>query len=151
VIATPLWFPLPNAVSENTLPMPVRNPSAKYYGQAAATGNRGAAFHLGQMFEEGKGVQENYSQALIYYRQAARRGLPVAQIALAELYEKGLGTEVNFVYAYMYYGLAARNDNVSASQHLQSLSRSMTPDQRQQAETLIDQVHQRRIAAQQSQ
>jgi TPR repeat protein len=121
----------------------------QYYGQAAAVGNSFAAFHLGQMYESGRGVHEDYTLALRYYQLAAARGLPEAQMALAELYEKGLGTGADYAQAYAYYSLASRRGNATASQHLQILSRVITTEQKQQGETVLSQILQRRTPVQQ--
>ena len=123
----------------------------KYYNQAAAAGNRVAIFRLGQMYENGRGVKQDYSQAFQYYQRAALRGLPEAQRAFGRLNEEGLGIDVNYIAAYTFYGLAARNGDAAAEQNLQSLSRQMTSDQRQQAEVNIERIHQRRIAEQEAQ
>jgi TPR repeat protein len=130
-------------------PAKTTDAALRFYGRAADSGNREAAFRLGRMYEQGKGVQQDYSKALNYYQKSALRGLLAGQVALGSLYERGLGTESNYVYAYTFYGLAARHDDASANQHLQSLSRLMTADQRQQAETMIDKIQQQRLANQQ--
>jgi len=123
----------------------------RFYVRAAESGNRVAEFRLGRMYELGKNVPQDYLQAFKYYRQSSRRGLPAAKVALGALYERGLGTEANYVDAYILYGLAARHDDASANQHLRSISRLMTPDQRQQAEAMIEKINQRRLANQQVQ
>jgi TPR repeat protein len=123
--------------------------AVKYYGQAVQVGNRSAAFYLGQMYEQGLGVKQDYSQAFTYYQQSASRGLPEAQVALGQLYELGLGASVNYVNAYTYYGLAESQGSSTAAQHLKTLSQLMTSGQRQEAESIMAQVHEQRVSERQ--
>jgi uncharacterized protein len=117
--------------------------SRLYYQKAADSGSNFASFHLGEMFETGRGVQQDYRQAAVYYKKAAVHGYLPAQLAMARLYEQGLGTEASLVNAYVFYSLAARKDSAPANQRLQQISHKMTSEERQQAEALLDKIHER--------
>jgi len=145
----PIGAPTEPATPTGADPARTTDAAVQFYGRAADSGNREAAFRLGRMYELGKGVPQDYSKAFGYYQKSALRGFLAGQVALGSLYERGLGTKSNYVYAYTFYGLAARHDDASANQHLQSLSRLMTAAQRQEAETRIDKIQQQRVANQQ--
>lgn len=43
------------------------------------------------MYDQGRGVTQNYKEAVWWYRKAAEQGDAVAQFNLAEMYRNGLG------------------------------------------------------------
>lgn len=49
-------------------------------------GNAAAEFVLGDSYEHGRGIPQDYAEALRWYLKSANRGLPAAQVALAWLY-----------------------------------------------------------------
>ena len=56
-----------------------------WYRKAAEQGHPLAQYHLGRLFEEGKGVERDYSQAFTWYRKSADKGYSGSQFRLAEL------------------------------------------------------------------
>jgi TonB family protein len=58
---------------------------------AAAQQDRNAQLVLGECYENGRGVQQDYVQAATLYQRAAVANNRMAQRSLARLYEKGLG------------------------------------------------------------
>jgi len=54
-----------------------RNKSAslKWYRKAAEQGHAAAQFNLGEMYENGWGVDKNYSTEVEWYRKAVERNL----------------------------------------------------------------------------
>jgi TPR repeat protein len=111
--------------------------AAKLYGQAAAQGNRVAAFRLARMYEAGNGVPQDYGQAFEYYRQSAHGGFAPALVALGQAHEIGRGTDVNLLHAYVAYKLAIEHSNQAAAQLLDSVTKRMTSTQVDQAEVLL--------------
>jgi len=111
------------------------------FSQAAAQGNRDAAFKAAQMHEHQLGgawdpnKAEAYFKAVAYYKKSARAGNPDAQLALGRLSEKRgpLGP----IYSYAWYNLAISQGNEMAGDYLGALRAKMTPDQLRQAETLL--------------
>lgn len=59
--------------------------------KAAALGSVAAQFYLGLLYQEGRGVPQDYATAADWYRRAAEAGSIEAQYNLGNLYEKGLG------------------------------------------------------------
>jgi TPR repeat protein len=59
------------------------------------------------MYDKGKGVRENDTEAVKWYRLAAEQGAFEAQEQLAWKYEEGEGVPQNYVEAYKWYALAA--------------------------------------------
>ena len=52
-------------------------------------------FKYGQMYEEGNGIDRDYTKALNWYHRAADQNHPEAQYKLGVIYANGLGTEQN--------------------------------------------------------
>ena len=57
----------------------------------AQQGDAKAQADLGQMYERGAGVTQDFTEAANWYRRAAERGFARAQILLANLYDEGHG------------------------------------------------------------
>ena len=64
---------------------------AVWFHRAAEQGDAQAQCWLGFLFEYGRGVIQNYTQAMSWYRKAADQGLPVAQSNVGEMYQYGRG------------------------------------------------------------
>lgn len=73
----------------------------------AERGNPSAQAHLGFMFETGRGVPQNYTEAALWYRRAAEQGNSFAQYSLGLLYDRGHGVPRNIVEASKWLNLAA--------------------------------------------
>ncbi|KAF9434731.1 Heat shock 70 kDa protein 12A [Entomortierella beljakovae] len=71
-------------------------------------------FGLGEMFEQGRGVQRNYSKALELYSRAAKQGHAGAQINLGSMYENNRGVPKNLSIALGLYYKAASSGNSNA-------------------------------------
>lgn len=91
---------------------------------AAANGDPSAEFEVGSRFAEGKGVQQNFKQAITWYRRAATRGFALAQYRLATLYERGLGVDKDLQRAKIWYDRAASQGSVKAMHNLAVLAAS---------------------------
>lgn len=63
----------------------------EWYKKVAENGNAKAQFYLGEMYEYGTGVKQNYAKALEWYKKAADNGNAEAQSYLGEMYFYGLG------------------------------------------------------------
>jgi TPR repeat protein len=62
----------------------------------ADQGDATAEYKLAQMYYEGRGVTQDYSEASRWYRKAAEHGYANAQFGLADLYLHGKGVPQNF-------------------------------------------------------
>jgi len=72
----------------------------------AQIGDPAAQAWLGFLFETGRGVPQNYTEAAAWYRRAAEQGDGVAQYSLGLLYDKGQGVPRDIVEAGKWLNLA---------------------------------------------
>lgn len=82
--------------------------------RAAQTGNREAQYRLGEMYDLGQGVAQDYRQAVVWYRRAAEQGYVPAQFALAEMYKNGDGVAKDLNQAVTWYRRAAAGGSTGA-------------------------------------
>src|SRR3954467_9497867 len=73
----------------------------------AEQGDPAAQSYLGFMFETGRGVPKNYTEAAMWYRRAAEQGDSLAQYSLGLLYDKGQGVPQDIVEANKWLNLSA--------------------------------------------
>ncbi|MBP0437534.1 tetratricopeptide repeat protein [Tianweitania sediminis] len=86
--------------------------AAHYYRLAAERGNAAAAYKLGEMWEEGRGLQQDYGQALRWYRLAAEQGDRYALFKLGLFSQKGWGGGKDAKKAARFYLAAAQAGNL---------------------------------------
>lgn len=72
----------------------------------AEQGQPSAQAYLGFMFETGRGVPQNYTEAAMWYRRAAEQGDSLAQYSLGLLYDRGQGVPRDIVEASKWLNLA---------------------------------------------
>ncbi|MGY4622961.1 tetratricopeptide repeat protein [Bradyrhizobium sp. USDA 4486] len=72
----------------------------------AERGNAPAQTYLGFLFETGRGVPMNYSEAAMWYRRAAEQGDSRAQYSLGLLYDRGQGVPQDIVEASKWLNLS---------------------------------------------
>ena len=75
----------------------------------AQSGDAAAQNILGEMYEYGEGVRQDYQKAVEWYTKAANQGLADAQYNLGALYYKGLGVPQNKSTAKRYFDQACNN------------------------------------------
>jgi len=73
----------------------------------AEEGDAAAQFALGTMYRDGRGMDQDYAEALRWWQSAAEQGLVDAQYALGNIYAGGSGVAKDPIMAYMWYGIAA--------------------------------------------
>ena len=71
--------------------------------ERAEQGDTIAQTDLGDMYYNGKGVTQNYSEAIKWYRKAADQGYMVAQDKLGDMYRDGIGVAVDYEEAWKWY------------------------------------------------
>lgn len=99
--------------------------NAFYYLKAAAdkgTTDSDCYFDLGYIYDEGKGVTENNTNALYYYRKAAELGSLAAMYNMGCMYEYGDGVDKNITTAKEWYIKAANNGDDNSATALVRLS-----------------------------
>jgi localization factor PodJL len=93
---------------------------------AAANGDPSAQFEVGARLAEGRGIDQNFTEAARWYQRAASQGFAQAQYRLATLYERGLGLKKDLARARTWYQRAAEAGNVKAMHNLAVLSAGRT-------------------------
>ena len=84
----------------------------------AEAGDAGAQFSLGVMYEQGKGIRQDYTEAVQWYRKAAEQGDTYAQVSLGLMYEKGQGVRQDYAKAVSWYRKAAEQGQAEAQYNL---------------------------------
>ena len=84
----------------------------------AEQGRADAQFGLGLMYTNGKGVLQDYKQAVYWYRKAAEQGDSDAQLGLGVRYDNGEGVFQDYKQAVYWYRKAAEQGNASAQYNL---------------------------------
>jgi len=72
----------------------------------AERGEASAQTYLGFMFETGRGVPQNYTEAAMWYRRDAEQGDSLAQYSLGLLYDHGQGVPRDIVEANKWLNLS---------------------------------------------
>ena len=80
--------------------------AAFWYRKAAEQGDADAQDALGDLYDKGQGVPQDYAQAALWYRKAAEQGLAEAQLGLGTLYGGGRSGPQDFVESYFWFNLA---------------------------------------------
>ncbi len=89
---------------------------------AASKGDPSAEFEVAARFAEGRGIAQDFKQAMIWYQRSAQRGFAPAQYRLGTLYERGIGTKADGARAKIWYGRAAEQGHVKAMHNLAVLN-----------------------------
>ncbi len=79
---------------------------------------------LATLYDQGRGVDRDLTQAFAWYRRAANQGQPQAQFNLGDFYRQGIAVEADPVEAYKWWRLAAAKLDIAA-QNLRLLARGM--------------------------
>jgi TPR repeat protein len=84
----------------------------------AEDGDASAQCNLGVMYEQGRGVAQNYREAMRWFRLAALQGDASAQSNLGVMYYKGQGIAQDYGEAMKWYRMAAEQRNAEAQFNL---------------------------------
>ena len=79
--------------------------------QAAERGDAQAQFNLGAMYAKGRGVSQDYAEAVRWFRQSAEQGDAQAQFSLGAMYAEGRGVRQDRALAQEWFGKACQNGN----------------------------------------
>ena len=82
--------------------------------------------YIGNIYEIGLGVTQDYSEALKWYTLSAEQGYDFAQNRLGNLYSMGLGVLQDNVTAHMWYNIASANGHEGAGERRDEISHKMT-------------------------
>ena len=70
-----------------------------------------AQYNIGVMFENGKGIEQDYKKAQNWYKRSAEQDNIEAAYALGSIYYKGKGLEKNNEEAFKWFKIAAEKMN----------------------------------------
>jgi len=77
--------------------------------RAAAQGHAKSQYNLGVMYDNGKGVRQDYTEAMKWYKLAAAQGDALAQYNLGGMYDRGIGVKQDKRQAKEWFGKACDN------------------------------------------
>ena len=106
---------------------------------AADAGEFSAHYYLGQLYRRGYLGNVEPQKAVDHLLSAARGGQLSADYALAQLYSEGRGIRQNTGNAWVFAQLAQLNPTPQSTELAQQLDQQITPDQRSQAQRLLEQ------------
>jgi TPR repeat protein len=92
--------------------------SLKWTRLMARHGDDEFQYELATMFYQGRGVEQNYAEAVRWFRRAADQGNLEAQLSLATMYYQGRGVEENYAEAVKWYCFAAAQGDGEAQHSL---------------------------------
>ena len=102
----------------------------------AEQGHYDAQYNLGLAYNNGRGVVQDYKEAVKWYRKSAEQGDSYAQHNLGLMYVKGQGVIQDYVMAHMYWNLASVDGNKNAIENRDLIAKEMTPSQIEKAQNL---------------
>ena len=82
--------------------------------RSAEEGHTDAQFSLGNVFAKGKGVQQDYTEAVKWYHRAGEQGDAGAQFRLGVMYANGQDVQQNYAEAVKWYRRAAEQGDAKA-------------------------------------
>jgi len=95
----------------------------------AEQGDVAAQKRLGDIYRDGKGVDQNHFEAFKWYRLSAQSGDSNAFLSLGFLYYIGAGVPQHYIRAYVLYSLSAAQGNIDASYTRDKIAEKLGPDQ----------------------
>ncbi len=108
-----------------------------WHHRAARQGKADAQYVVGAMYYTGNAVPQDQKHAVTWFHKAAEQGHAQAQHALGLMYRYHVaGLPQDKVLAYMLWNLAAASGNHNATEQRAAISRQMTPEQIEEAQTL---------------
>ena len=108
----------------------------RWYRLAAEQCDALAQCNLGYMYDTGRGVPQDYKEALRWYRLAAEQGFASAQFNLGLMYDTGQGVPQDCVQAHMWFNLAGAAGDPDGVKNRDIVTAKMTPAQIAEAQRL---------------
>lgn len=113
----------------------------KEWKPLAEQGYASAQYNLALMYSNGRGVPQNYTQAVTWYKKAAEQGHVDAQSNLGGMYAMGKGIPQNYKIAYILSNLAASNGDADATQNRDIAAAKLSPATIEDAQRITLQLH----------
>ena len=102
----------------------------------AEQGDASAQFSFGYMYDSGRGVPQDYKEAVKWYRKAAEQGLAIAQSNLGFMYSNGYGVAKDETAGYMWYLLAGAKGDERARKNIPLIEKTLTSEQRAEGQRM---------------
>jgi TPR repeat protein len=106
-------------------PMKNDQAAAHWFEKAASQGHTYAQFQLATMYENGRGVPQDFGEAAKLYEAAAAGRHEEATVMLGQLYVR----MKNLPMAYMWYNIAAADSRHEAAERRDKVASRMSPEQ----------------------
>ena len=106
------------------------------YKSAAVKNNAYAQLQIGNMYNEGLGVAQDYAEAVKWWKMAAAQGFADAQYNLGLRYYNGQGVVQDYVRAHMWWNLAATKGDADSAKNRDIVAKKMTTQQIAEAQKL---------------
>ena len=103
-------------------------------GRAAEQGLSEAQYNIGVMYIKGRGVSQNYTEALKWFNKAAKQNDPKAQYNLGVIYASGVGVPQDYIKTYAWLILAYSNGYEQAKDDILISNKAMTASEMEKAE-----------------
>jgi serine/threonine protein kinase len=84
----------------------------------AEAGDAAAQFNIGCSYRDGRGVKQDYAEALRWYQKAADQGYAAAQCSIGVLYANGRGVKQDYAEALRWYQKAADQGDATAQSNI---------------------------------
>ena len=94
------------------------NEAERLFTEAAKQGLPDAQFNLGNMYENGQGVKQDYSKAREWYEKAAKQGHARAQNNLGFMYYHGQSVKQDYTKAKEWYEKAVKQETELSAEEL---------------------------------
>lgn len=125
--------------------VPADAKQAEQHLQAAADGGElSGHYYLGQLYRRGYLGSVEPQKAVDHLLTAARGGQNSADYALAQLFAEGRGVRTDNTNAWVFAKLSQLNPSPQSTELLQQIDTQLTPEQRSQAQHLLEQETQAR-------
>jgi TPR repeat protein len=99
------------------------------FSEGAEQGDPYAQYKLAVMYAKGRGVPQDFAQAVAWYRKAAEQGDPYAQFWLGVMYAKGRGVPQDFAQAVAWWRKAAEQGHPYAQCELGVMAHRSSQEQ----------------------
>lgn len=97
----------------------------------AQNGEPGAEEALGNRYEKGNGITQDYAQAAKWYRMAADQGFTKAESELGILYAKGFGVKQDYEEAYFWLSMSFDPFNADANKVMDQVKSYLSDEQQE--------------------
>jgi TPR repeat protein len=102
----------------------------------AEQGHASAQYNLGLMYDNGRGVTQDYKESVKWYRKSVEQGHASAQYNLGVLYGNGNGVRQDNIYAHMWFDIVASNGDENGALNRDIVAKRMTKEQLAEAQEL---------------